>query len=121
MSSNLYKQNIIDHYKNPRNEGVLSNSTNAADLKNASCGDEISVQLLVEDGTIKDVKFKGSGCAISVAGMSMLSEKLIGMKLSEFEKLDEQFILELLGMDKTSPRIKCATIGWETVKKAVRK
>lgn len=115
----LYKEKIIDHYKNPRNVRELKKPDYKAQVANSVCGDEVTVYLKEKDGRIVEVGHKGSGCAISVAGMSMLSEKLIGMNKQEIEALDHEYMLELLGMQEKSPRVKCAVLGLEAVKRAI--
>lgn len=115
----LYKQKIIDHYKDPRNFGELEDHDYKIHLANSVCGDEITVFLKVEEGEITEVGFEGSGCAISIAGMSILSDKLVGMSLKEIMDLDEKYMLKLLGMGEKSPRVKCANLGLEAVQKAI--
>lgn len=118
--SKLYKEQIIDHYKRPRNFSELKHPDYKAQVANSVCGDEVTVYLKEKDGVLSDVGFTGSGCAISIAGMSMLSEKLPGMKVEDVEELENSFILDLLGMDEKSPRIKCGVLGLEAVKRAIR-
>lgn len=116
---NLYKQKIIDHYKNPRNFGEMEDFDLHAHVANTVCGDELTVYLKVEDGVVREVSFKGTGCAISLAAMSMLSEKLVGMKVNDAGEIDKQVVLDLLGMDEKTPRLKCAVLGIEAVKRAI--
>ena len=118
-NSKLYKEKIIDHYKNPRHFGTLKREKYKAQVVNSTCGDEVTVYLKEKRGKISDVAFKGSGCAISLAGMSMLSEKLIGMPTEEVEALEDGYMLGMLGMDSKSPRIKCAVLGLGAVKRAI--
>lgn len=117
--SNLYKQKIIDHYKNPRNKGKLVAPEYKASVNNSVCGDEVKVYIDVEEGKIKDVKHEATGCAICVAGMSMLSELLPGMQIEEVRQMKSEYMLELLGMQKRSPRIKCAVLGLDAVHRAL--
>jgi nitrogen fixation protein NifU and related proteins len=120
VSSDLYKQKIIDHYKNPRNQGELSDFTYRAQVANSVCGDEVTIFLKEEDGKITEVGYKGTGCAISMAGISMLSEKLKGMTAKEIDALPNTYILTLLGMEEKSPRLKCALLSIEAARRAVR-
>lgn len=120
QESTLYKQKIIDHYKNPRNFGELKAYDYHIRLANTVCGDELTVYLKVENGIVDRVGYTGQGCAISVAGMSMLSEKLKGMKLKEVEQLDHSYMLKMLGMEEKTPRIKCAVLGLDAVKRAIK-
>jgi nitrogen fixation NifU-like protein len=117
---NLYKQKIIDHYKNPRNYGEIKGADLQAHVNNSVCGDELTIYLKVQDDTVKEAQFKGSGCAISIAAMSMLSEKLEGMTITELEGLEDGFVLDLLGLDKKTSRRKCALLGLKAVEKAVK-
>ncbi len=119
-SSDLYKQKIIDHFKNPRNKGELSDFSYRAQVANSVCGDEVTIFLKDESGVITEVGYKGSGCAVSMAGMSMLSEKLKGMTVKQVDALPNSFILELLGMEEKSPRLKCALLSLEAARRAVR-
>lgn len=116
----LYKEKIIDHYKNPRNFRKLEKADYQFHLSNTVCGDEVTVYLKVVGDIVKEVGFEGSGCAISIAGMSILSEELIGMKVKDVESLDNEYVLDLLGMDKRTPRIKCAVLGLDAVKRSIK-
>jgi len=117
----LYRQQVIDHYKNPRNLGVIKDTNIKQKLANRFCGDEIIVYLVVENDKLKDFKFMPQGCAISVAAASLLSEKIIGMEIKKILKLDINFIEELLGTKLTSSRIKCGLLALDAVKQALRK
>ena len=119
MNSTLYKENILDHYKNPRNFKRLKHFDKKAFLDNITCGDEMEVFLKIEDEIIKDISFDARGCAISIAAMSMLSEKVKGKKISEVKKITDEEMLSMLGMDENTPRDKCALLGLQTVKKAL--
>jgi nitrogen fixation NifU-like protein len=117
---NLYKQKIIDHYKNPRNYGEMGDADMEAHVTNSVCGDEVTVYLKVKGGVVKEVMYKGSGCAISVAGMSMLSKNLVGKKVEDLEEIEDKVALELLGLDEKTSRKKCATLGLRAIEKAVK-
>ena len=116
----LYKDQIIDHYRNPRNFKSLENFTHKATLANTSCGDELEVFLKVKKEKVADVGFQGSGCAISIAAMSILSEKLVGQKISKVNEKLLNALLEGLNISSDSPRIKCAVLGYEIVQKALK-
>ncbi len=111
--SDMYRQQILDHYKNPRNYGELEDPTFSHTGENPSCGDTITVDVkLAEDGeTIEGVAFSGDGCAISQASASMLSERLHGMSLAELAELDTDDVTEMLGVDISPMRIKCAVLA----------
>lgn len=116
----LYKQFIIDHYKNPKNFGSLNDATHQASRSNISCGDEMEVYLKVTDGVVEDLKFEARGCAISIATMSMLSEKLIGMSIEQIEQYENSEVLHLVGMEESSGRVKCALLSIESVREALK-
>ena len=111
--SDMYRQQILDHYKNPRNYGEMDDPTFSHVGENPSCGDTIRVDVRLEDDgeTIEYVTFSGDGCAISQASASMLSERLRGMTLDELGELDVEDVTEMLGVDISPMRIKCAVLA----------
>ncbi|MFC7204987.1 Fe-S cluster assembly sulfur transfer protein SufU [Haloferax namakaokahaiae] len=113
IGSDMYRQQILDHYKNPRNHGRLSEATFSHTGENPSCGDTITMDVqLADDGeTIERVAFSGDGCAISQASASMLTQRLPGTTLSELEAMDTDDITEMLGVDISPMRIKCAVLA----------
>ena len=120
MNENLYRQQLIEHYKKPHNEGSIDNPTHKARLANTSCGDEIDIYLEIDDGKVKDIKYEARGCAVSIAAISLLSDEVKNMTEEELEKVDTTFIEELIGSNLTSSRIKCATLGLDAIKKAIK-
>ncbi|MBI5448856.1 iron-sulfur cluster assembly scaffold protein [Candidatus Gottesmanbacteria bacterium] len=118
----LYREIILDHYKHPRNFGVLETPDVKASEYNATCGDRISIELCVYASTrkrIKDARFSGDGCAISVASASMLMEKIIGMGVKDIIALTANDIIDMLGTELTPSRTKCALLPLEVLQKAV--
>jgi nitrogen fixation protein NifU and related proteins len=114
----MYRDYILDHYKNPRNSGELPGATNTYHDSNPLCGDEITMSLLIDDDHVKDVRFQGKGCAISQASASILTEEIKGKTLDEVKAIDRQHILENLGIPISPARVKCALLGLKTLKGA---
>lgn len=120
MTHDMYQQNILDHYKRPRNFGEIVGATSTAHAANPLCGDELNFSL-VFDGQdhVAEVKFSGRGCTITIASASMLSEKLKGMSRDTIAQLDTDAVLRLLGVPINPARLKCATLALETVQQAI--
>lgn len=132
----LYQEVIIDHGKNPRNFGCLQNATHQKEGFNPLCGDKIKMTLLEKSGKIEKIKFEGSGCAISMASASLLTELLCHKTPEEFEALFQHFhhmmmsgepddslekLTILSGVAEFPARVKCATLAWHTCKAALQK
>ncbi|MDG5777548.1 SUF system NifU family Fe-S cluster assembly protein [Haloarculaceae archaeon H-GB2-1] len=113
MGSDMYRQQILDHYKNPRNYGELEDATFSHVGENPMCGDEIEMHVKLDDDEeeIEFVSFTGDGCAISQASASMLSEKLQGTTLDELEAMDRDDVIDMLGVDISPMRVKCAVLA----------
>ncbi len=146
MSSDLrdlYQEVILDHSRRPRNAGVLAGATHQAEGYNPLCGDRFTVFLLVEDGKVRDVSFQGSGCAISTASASLMTESVKGKRIEEAEELFQRMHLLLTGnghaggkdggkgnslgklaafsgVREFPVRVKCATLPWHTLRAALR-
>lgn len=114
----LYKEYILDHYRNPRNFGHLENADVTAEDLNPLCGDKIRVELKVGGGKIEDVRFSGKGCAISQASMSMLTESLRGQRLEDVARMPKEAVLENVGIGISPARMKCAMLGLKVLKTA---
>ncbi len=119
MSSDIYKDIILDYYRNPRNFGDLPEPDVRTKDSNPLCGDIIEMQLKIKDGKVDDVRFKGKGCAISQASASMLTEVVKGKTLDEIKALGKPDVLNLLGIDPGPTRIKCALLGLKVLKLGV--
>ncbi|MFF1991251.1 Fe-S cluster assembly sulfur transfer protein SufU [Bacillus mycoides] len=131
----LYRQVIMDHYKNPRNHGVLEDSV-TVNLNNPTCGDRIQLTMKVEEGIVHEAKFEGEGCSISMSSASMMTQAVKGKKIEEALKLSKIFsdmmlgkeyddsidlgdIEALQGVCKFPARIKCATLAWKALEKGL--
>jgi nitrogen fixation NifU-like protein len=110
---------IIEHYKNPQNFGHLENPDIVHEEGNPSCGDQIRIELKIENNRIADVRFSGKGCAISQAAASILTEEIKGKTLDEVKQFDKQKMLDLLGIELSAMRLKCALLALKVVKAGV--
>ncbi|WP_026569562.1 Fe-S cluster assembly sulfur transfer protein SufU [Sediminibacillus sp. JSM 1682029] len=133
----LYRQVIMDHYKNPRNRGTLADDALTIDMNNPTCGDRIQIHLQVDDGIVEDAKFEGEGCSISLSSASMMTQAIKGKKVDDALKMSKIFsdmmlgkeveeddidlgdIEALQGVSKFPARIKCATLAWKAMEKGV--
>lgn len=134
----LYRQVIMDHYKNPRNRGELEDEAITINMNNPTCGDRIQLHLKVEDNKVTDVKFSGEGCSISQSSASMMSEAIKGLPIEDALKMSAIFsdmiqgkdynaedldlgdIEALQGVSKFPARIKCATLAWKAMEKGLQ-
>lgn len=116
----LYAENILDHYRHPRGQEPLSNISVEHAEENISCGDELQLQLHVEDHVIAGLSWSGTGCAISQAAMSMLSEELVGKTIEQAAGIPNARVYELLGVPVGPRRFKCALLCLHTLKNALR-
>ncbi|RNF39308.1 Fe-S cluster assembly sulfur transfer protein SufU [Planococcus salinus] len=133
----LYRQVIMDHYKTPRNKGSLENDNINIEMNNPTCGDRIQLTLQVEEGIVKDAKFDGEGCSISMASASMMTQAVKGKDVETALRLSKTFsdmmlgkeyddsidlgdIEALQGVSQFPARIKCATLAWKAMEKGVQ-
>jgi nitrogen fixation NifU-like protein len=117
---NLYQDHILDHYHNPRHFGLLENPTHSASALNPTCGDKLTLSLIVENGTIIRVGFEGEGCAISLASASILYDSLFGLKAVDILKIEPGDVLSITGLTVSVGRMKCALLSLETLRKAIK-
>jgi SUF system NifU family Fe-S assembly protein len=136
---NLYRQIIMDHYKNPRHKGLVDDEHyHTHHIKNPSCGDDITIQTKVEDGIVKDVRHDGSGCSICCSSASVMASLMINKPVALAEHLASNYLLMIMnkpfdetidledafayqGVTKFPARIKCATIAWKAFEETLRK
>jgi len=137
--SSLYQEVILDHYRRPRNKGVLDDATVQVHMLNPSCGDEINLQMKIEEGVVQDVKFAGHGCSISQASISMMTDLVKGKSLADASALADRFtdlmhgdeeaardkalgnLRALAGVSKFPVRTKCALLGFNALGEAIER
>jgi len=115
----LYRENILDHYRNPRHRGTLERPDITYEDANPLCGDRLRMDLNVRDGRIAEVRFSGTGCSISQASASMLCEAIEGKPLEEVKKISRDDVLEMLGIELGPVRLKCGLLALKTLKAGV--
>src|SRR5512133_2630167 len=115
----LYRDYILEHYRRPHNFGPIEDASAQYEGSNPLCGDRITMQLRVRDGVVEAVGFTGRGCAISQASASLLTDEIKGKPLSDVEAIRADDLLELLGIDISPARLKCAMLSHDTLQKAL--
>ena len=122
VMDDLYREHILDHYKNPRNHGTIDDADVTAEGVNPLCGDQLAIDLkIADDGRIEDIKFHGRGCSISQAATSMLTELVEGHTVDEAAALTKDDILQELGIPLSPVRLKCALLGLGTLRLALNR
>lgn len=123
----IYREEILDHYKNPRNFSIprrVRGKWRFSEVKNIACGDMVKLGVKLEvtnlENIVKDIRFEGEGCAVSMASTSMLTEMVKGKSLKELEKIDEKLLLKRIGIPISSARRKCVRLGFEAFKKIIK-
>jgi nitrogen fixation NifU-like protein len=117
----LYRDEILEHYRNPHNFGILESPTTAKEGANPLCGDRITLMLGINDeGRVEEVAFTGRGCAISQASASMLTDEIKGKTLDEISHMGSQDVLDNLGIEISPARMKCAMLSLETLRDATK-
>ena len=117
----LYREVILDHYKNPRGHGALADADAEAEGQNPLCGDEVAISVALDGETIEDVRFRGRGCAISQAATSMLTELVKGRTITEVAEMPKDELLDEVGIPLTPVRLKCALLGLGVLKVALHR
>jgi nitrogen fixation protein NifU and related proteins len=121
MGEGMYRENIIDHYKHPHNQGVLEDADAAATEHNPVCGDVITISIRCSNAVITDIRFMGKGCAISQAATSMLTDAVKGKPPEEAQNIKREDIAAMLGIAIGPVRTKCATLGLSALREALRR
>ena len=116
----LYTETILNHYQHPHHAGELSNPTVKVAEDNPLCGDRISLELIIKNGTVAGIGFVGTGCAISQAAMSLLADEIENKKVSILKKLKPAKVYSLLHVPISPGRVKCALLGFATLQKALK-
>jgi nitrogen fixation NifU-like protein len=114
--SDLYREQILDHYRSPRNQGTLEPNDGSFEDTNPLCGDRVRIDLRIENDIVTDIRFSGRGCAISQAATSMLTEMVKGRPIEEVRNLNKDDLLDELGIPISPARIKCALLGLKVLK-----
>ena len=120
VGEGIYRENILDHYKNPHNHGEMDNADIKFTESNPLCGDVITINLKLGDHKVVDVKFSGRGCAISQSATSMLTDEVKGKSLEEVKNVKREDIVNLLGIDVGPVRTKCAVLGLVAIKEGIK-
>jgi nitrogen fixation NifU-like protein len=110
----------LDHYRNPRNFGKIEHATSSGEAKNLSCGDRLTMEIIIKNEKVTDIRFQGEGCAISQAAASMLTEYAKRKSVKALLTLEPKKVIDLLGTPLSPTRLKCALLSLETLKKALR-
>jgi len=119
--NNLYQDILMDHYHHPRNRGRLASPDFSSMSHNPSCGDSVQFEGRIQDGAVIELAFEGSGCVISQAMASMLTEKLVGKAGGEILALDKEYVIGILGMELGPTRLKCALLPLQALQSAFAK
>ena len=116
----MFREDIMEIYKNPANRGIMDNPTVSVLEVNPFCGDEVNLQLKVREGIIEEAKFIGSACMISIVSSSFLTEAVTGKSLEEVKKFQKDDLLKIINLNLTTSRVKCATLVLDALYKAIK-
>lgn len=115
IDEGMYREQLMELYRNPSNCGTLEKSSGAFEGANPLCGDRVSFQILMDGNILKDIAFSGSGCAISIASTSLITDKVKGMKREEILALTSEEVIDLLGVELGPSRVKCALLSLKSI------
>ena len=110
MTSDLYREHILDHYGNPRNEGALEHADISHERDNPVCGDRVRLDIKLKDGKVDEARFSGEGCVISIASASMFTEEIKGKTIADLKAMDDEDIFDMLGVKLGPSRANCAVL-----------
>jgi nitrogen fixation NifU-like protein len=122
MDKSLYRDHILQHYKEPHNFGAVDDPDRESAVENPLCGDDLGFSVAVEDGEVQDIRFEGSGCALSIAAASLLTDELQGASVERLKRISEEDVFALVGLEKDaiSPmRVKCVLLCRDGVQRLV--
>ena len=119
MNDSLYKEELLDHYRHPRNSRIIEKANAVSQVLNPSCGDRIGLQLMILNGRIADIAFQGAGCVISQAAASMLTEHALHKSVISLEALTKDDMLTLVGIPLGPTRLRCALLSLEALHNAL--
>jgi nitrogen fixation NifU-like protein len=110
MTSDLYREHILDHYGHPRNEGTLEDADISYERDNPICGDVVRLDIKLQDGKVRQARFTGQGCVISMASASMFTEEIQGKTIAELKAMDDDYMFKMLGVDLGQSRANCGVL-----------
>jgi len=116
---NLYREHILDHYANPRNQGTLDDADISCEWDNPVCGDVVRIDLRLENGRVSEARFSGQGCVISMASASMLTEEILGKTVEELKALQDEDMFSILGITLGPARAKCGLLPLQVLQKGL--
>ena len=119
MTSDLYREQILDHYGNPRNEGTLEDADLSHERDNPVCGDVVRLDINFEDGVVSEAAFSGQGCVISIASASMFTERIVGKTIDELRAMDDEDVFEMLGVELGPSRANCGVLPLRVLQEAL--
>ena len=119
MTTDIYVQNIIEHYRSPSHYGKIAGATSVKTGRSPACGDEITIYVLVDQNKLKKLSFEGQGCAVSISSASLLLNRLQRKDITYLKNFSAEDLLDLLGISLSPLRIKCALLPLETLKLAI--